>query len=386
MAEKYRMKTKYTGVYERFSEERTHNGKPDICFDICYKLDGKLVWEKAGWVSEGYSAKLASEIRAERLRSIRHGQELPKQKKKAPFFKDVAEKYFEWAKVSKPHSASSDINRYNCYLRDRFAYKRLNEITSFDLERMKSELLKQGLSPATTKHALVLSRQIVNKSIAWGMYKGENPIKGVKMPVIQNQRERFLSYEEANRLLSELKKTSSQLHDMALLSLHCGLRAGEIFNLKSQDLDFENRLITILDPKNKQSRKAFMTDTVKEMLLSRVTNNPNELVFKDRNGNKIKAVSKAFHKVVEKLGFNKGITDTRQLITFHSLRHTFASWLALQGETILTIKELLGHKTLAMTQRYAHLIPDQKRQATLRLENSFNEKMNGKTQLKLDNL
>ena len=82
MAKKYRKTTKHTGVYERISEERTHNGKPDVCFDIAYRIDGKLVWEKAGWLSEGYSAKLASEIRAERLRSLRHGQELPKQKKK----------------------------------------------------------------------------------------------------------------------------------------------------------------------------------------------------------------------------------------------------------------------------------------------------------------
>ena len=54
-----RVRTKYKGVYERESEQR-HNGKPDVCFDIAYRLDGKLIWEKAGWVSEGYSAKLAS--------------------------------------------------------------------------------------------------------------------------------------------------------------------------------------------------------------------------------------------------------------------------------------------------------------------------------------
>ena len=92
------------------------------------------------------------------------------------------------------------------------------------------------------------------------MYKGQNPIKNVKLPVLQNQRERFLSHEEADILLNELKKvSSSQLHDMALLSLHCGLRAGEIFNLKGQDLDFENEIINISDPKNKERRKAFMT-------------------------------------------------------------------------------------------------------------------------------
>jgi hypothetical protein len=64
MPKKYRKPTKYTGVYERISKERTHNGKSDVCFDIAYKMDGKKVWEKVGWAREGYSAKVASEIRA----------------------------------------------------------------------------------------------------------------------------------------------------------------------------------------------------------------------------------------------------------------------------------------------------------------------------------
>ena len=65
---------------------------------------------------------------------------------------------------------------------------------------------------------------------------------------------------------------------------------------------------------------------------------------------------------------------------FHSLRHTHASWLALQGESLLTIAESLGHKTLAMVKRYAHLIPDEKKRAALDLEKSFNEVVNKKSE------
>ena len=363
--------TKHTGVYERLASAKKHNGKPDICFDIAYKLDGKLMWEKAGWTSEGYTAKLASQIRAERLRSLRHGEELPKQRKKAPYFKDVAAKYLMWAEQNKTRNGRDEESRYRNYLSPYFDNKRLNEISSFDLERLKADLSKDGLAPQTVKHVLIVFREIFNKSILWGMYRGENPIKGVKMPTVQNQRQRFLSHEEANLLLIELAKTSKQLHDMTLLSLHCGLRAGEIFNLKGQDLDFENELINIADPKNKETRKAYMTKAVKEMFLELVPLSPDEFIFKSKNGDKIKAVSASFHRVSGKLGFNKGITDRRQRITFHSLRHTFASWLALQGEPILTIKELLGHKSLAMTTKYAHLMPDQKRRAALNLEKAF---------------
>ncbi|MRS04778.1 site-specific integrase, partial [bacterium] len=248
-------------------------------------------------------------------------------------------------------------------------------ITSFELEQPKTKLSKEGLADGSVKNCLSLFSQIVNKAILWGMYKGDNPIKGVKMPVLQNQRERFLSHKEADSLLAELMKKSVLLHDMALLSLHCGLRAGEIFNLKGQDLDFENGLIHIADPKNKESRKAFITKDVKAALMKRKPESPDGHVFTDRwHGGKVIHVSSLFWRVIKDLGFNDGIKDPRQRITFHSLRHTFASWLALQGETILTIKELLGHKTLAMTARYAHLIPDHKRRATLNLEKVFNKK------------
>jgi integrase len=332
---------------------------------IAYKREGKKIWEKVGWLSEGYSAKVASQLRAERVRNIRHGEELPKEKIKAPYFREVAEKYLEWATINKTREGRDEKSRYKNNLKERFENKRLNEITSLDLENLKNDLTKEGLAPGTVKHCLMLFRQIFNKAILWGMYKGENPIKGVKLPTLNNQRERFLSHEEADRLLNELQKVSAQLHDEALISLHCGLRAGEIFNLKGYDLDFANGLINISYPKNKESRKAFMTDS------------PDGYVFKDRkHGEKIQHGSAAYGRTVKKLGFNDGITDPRQKITFHSLRHTFASWLAMQGETILTIKELLGHKTLAMTVRYSHLLPYHKRQAALNLEKAFNNKRN----------
>jgi integrase len=364
--------TEFRGVYQRLSDKRVFKKKPDVCFDISYKYKGKLVWEKVGWLSEGYNAKMADQVRAERVRSIRHGLELPKEKK-APYFKDVASKYLMWAQKNKAREGKDDASLYKNHLSEFFDDKQLNGISSFDLERFKADLSKKGLSPASVKHCLVLFRQIVNKAIAWRLYQGENPIKGVKMPTVQNQKLRFLSHDEAIRLLNALSEKSETLHDMALLSLHTGLRAGEIFNLKGQDLDFINGIITVIDTKNKRTRQAFMTDSVKTILMNRKPASPDIYIFRDRrHGGKIQAVSALFRRVVTQLKFNKGVKDPRQKMTFHSLRHTFASWLALQGETLLTIKELLGHQALAMTERYSHLIPDHKRRAVLTLESAFN--------------
>jgi len=229
------------------------------------------------------------------------------------------------------------------------------------------------------KHCLVLVREIFNKTIEWGKYKGTNPVKGVKLPILSNKRERFLSHDEADKLLTELKTVSKSVHDQALLSLHCGLRAGEIFKLRGCDLDFENGIIRILDPKNKASRAAYMTLSVKEMFKARLPKNLNDLIFADRwNGETIKNVSKTFERTVDSLGLNKDVEDTRQRVVFHSLRHSFGAWLAIQGTPLLAIAELMGHKTISMTQRYAHLTPDMKKRATLDLEASFEASRNGK--------
>jgi len=152
------------------------------------------------------------------------------------------------------------------------------------------------------------------------------------------------------------------------------MRAGEIFALKCGHIDLENGIILIADTKDSaegRGRKVYMTESVKRILERHTKSEPEALVFEARNGGKIDQISKAFARVVNRLGLNNGITDPRQRVYFHTLRHTFASWLAQRGETLLTIKELLGHKTIAMTERYSHLIPDHKRQAVKGIEETL---------------
>ena len=221
------------------------------------------------------------------------------------------------------------------------------------------------------KHCLVLVREIYNKAVEWRKYRGPNPIKEVKLPSLNNRRERFLTHEEADLLLEKLEKVCNpdkRNHDISLLSLHTGMRFGEIANLKAQDVDFQNGLIRIMDPKNKHNRSVYMTRAVRELLEERIPKDANELIFKERwHRGADPVVSKAFDDAVRELGFNKGVEDRRQRVVFHTLRHTFGSWLAIQGTPLLTIKELIGRKTLAMTERYAHLSPDVKKDATLAL-------------------
>ncbi|MGO9530340.1 MAG: tyrosine-type recombinase/integrase [Syntrophobacteraceae bacterium] len=373
---------KYAGVYYREHSTRKHDGKPDKCFEINFRVGGDLHWEKIGWLSEGYSAQSGSQIRGDRIRTLRHGEELPTRKKE-PRFEEIWKKYHSWAKTSRK-SFSAELNRYEKHLEPRFGKKRLSEITPLALEELKSELTAKS-SDQTIKHILVLVRQIINKAIAWDLWQGINPVKKIKLPNPNNQREKYLEPEQAEKILEELGKISPQWRDIAFLSLSTGMRPKEIFDLKWNDLNFADGIIYILDPKpvgRSESEKVYMNEELERMFKTRKDQiesqkdkkeefSPDQHIFQIRRkiGGKITEVSDTFQRVVDALGFNKGVIDRRQKITFYTCRHTFASWLALEGVPILTIQKLMRHSNITMTMRYAHLSPSHEKSELAKLQN-----------------
>lgn len=395
--------TQYPGVRYRTHKERKYNGKLDRYFSIRYKRDGKTVEESVGWASQGMNAQKATKIRSDIVQNIKLGKRPQSLREKRTLesaaliaeaknkeqkilenytFDQLGQKYIEWSKANKK-SWRDDYLRYDLHLKPILGEKPLIKISSFDLEKLKSTLqkkkvhrknpkLQRSLSPATVKHCLVLARQMFNKAIIRGLFNGPNPVKKIKLPKLNNTRLRFLSYQEAHLLLSKLICKSPQVHDQALIALHCGLRFGEIANLTLADLNFNNGIIQIRDPKG-ASRQAYMTDEVKVMLQTRSPSNASDFIFPGKNGSRQGSISNSFDRAVRDIGLNEGISDRRDKVVFHTLRHTFGSWLAIQGTPILTIKELMGHKTIEMTMRYAHLIPDQKIAAIKELSDEFSK-------------
>jgi len=282
---------------------------------------------------------------------------------------DLWKKFDAWIDTERK-SAHVDRSRWRQHIAPRLASITLQEITPAVLERLKTDLARQGYSHQTQNHVLALIRAMFNKARLWNLYKEENPVSKLGLKKPDNKRERFLSRAEAEKLLEELAKVSPRLRNIALLSLHTGMRVGEIFALRWSHVDLDNALIHIADAKA-GSRTVYMTDNVKRMLQNLEPKEPSHLVFPGREGKQSRWVSNAFASAVKRLGFNKGITDRRQKVVFHTLRHTFASWLAMNGTPIMTIRELMGHKSVIMCERYAKLAPEHVRDAVRKFEDEW---------------
>ncbi len=360
---------KFTGVYEYLSETNKVKSKPDRCFYIRFKDQyNEDKWEKIGWLSEGYSAQLAHKIRQERVTSVRHGN-MPENQKNLTFG-DIWKEYDKWLDQGRkqPHD---DRQRYRDYIKPFLENTPVNNISPVQLEEIKNKLFQRNLAPATVKHCLVIVRQVINKAIIWGYWNGVNPVQKIKMPQVENKRERFLTKQEARDLIEELGKRSEQTQNMAIVSLETGLRAGEIFSMRWHDINYNARIINIRG-KGGVDRQVYITDQVLSVLENQSLKTK-VYVFESRVGGPVKEVSDSFDRAVQKLGLNQGATDRKQTISFHTLRHTFASWLAMEGTPLLTIKELMGHKSFEMTMRYSHLCPDHKQDAVSKISGSWSD-------------
>lgn len=382
----------YKGLMVKEHPTRRHGPHPDKCYGYRMQVDGKRRFEILGWASAtGWTPKKAM-VEMERLREaaktgsgpasraeMKALAEAEKQARAEAEATRVAEeerdnltfgRFYEETylpqQVADNKSAGAlraEKGLFKNWLTPSLAQKPLKDIAPIHLEAIKKKMTDAGRSARSIEYALALVRQVFNLARQRDRYDGLSPTSKVKKPSEDNQRLRFLTHDEADLLIAALDERSQDVHDMALLSLHCGLRAGEIFRLEWGDIDLERGVITIrgtsrrvgTQTKSGKSRPAIMTDAVRSMVESRPRGGHHNLVFPGREGKRIVQASDTFPRVVEALGLNEGIVDDRQRVVFHTLRHTFASRLVEQGVDLFTVKELMGHSTTKMTERYSHL-------------------------------
>ena len=381
------------GIRYREHETRKHGKRPDRYWCIQYKLKGRNVNEAVGWWSGGANQAQCEELLAELRRNHKNGQgpQTLKEMRAAGQEKRSAEAeaqelaHHETTTLAefweRDYLPKASLNKSRHSLTAEALFRRrwlapladlpLAEIRTGHLERMVlAPLLAAGKSPRTIEYALAVFSIIWNAARELNIVRGESPSAKVKRPRQDNKRDRFLSKTEAVQLLAALKKRSQDVHDLALLSLFSGLRAGECLALTWADINLEEGVIFVKDTKNKRNRHAYITAEIREMFERRtISRGETVLVFPGGAGGSCQwGVSHTFASTVKALGLNDGLTDRRQKVVFHSLRHTFASWLVQKGEPLYMVGELLGHSDLKMTMRYAHLAPETKKIAARSLE------------------
>jgi integrase len=195
---------------------------------------------------------------------------------------------------------------------------------------------------ATIKHALGVAHR------EWGWLK-VNPGPRVRAPREPRGRLRYLSDDERKRLLDACRASSDRrLYALVAVALGTGARQGELLALRWTDVDVAGRRAILEDTKNGERRTLALAGSALDELreLARVRQIGTDLVFASQRG-----VAAFPRRPWEEALVATGLKDFR----FHDLRHTFASYLAMSGATLAELAEALGHRTLAMVKRYAHL-------------------------------
>lgn len=388
--------TKTPGIRFRSHSTRKNGVGFDKYFAIRMYVDGKRIEQGLGWATEGWSEKKAAAVLAElkanktlgtgpatlqEKREIRQQAEIEAAEREAEekarnitygyIFK---ERYYPHVQHNRRNQRSiereEDLHRL--WIAPVLADRPIREVMPIHLERIKKNMTKAGRAPRTIQYCLAVVRQVFNYALNNNLFEGKNPAGatgGVKRPKVDNRRTRFLSRQEAADILKILSERTPNIHDMALFALYTGARAGEVFNLKWGDADLFQGVAMLTDTKSGKNRAVYLTKDVKDMLARRRPENPQgaALVFTARGDIKITRISNSFAKVVNELKLNEGVTDPRQRVMFHTLRHTFASWLAMDGINPFHLKELLGHSDLKLTERYSHLSESALKQAAMRI-------------------
>lgn len=270
--------------------------------------------------------------------------------------------------------------------------KQLGDITSWDIQKWISERKKKGFKAATINRRVSTLKGVLSKAVQWGVIQS-NPLAQIKpLKIDSKPRVRFLSAIEESRLREAMDKREARIRKnrlsgnfwreqrgydklpektagfcdhikpMVLLALNTGMRKGELFNLKWSDIDLNLKLLTVegRTAKSSNTRHIPLNREASQILKKMYRQNNDGYVFKNsKTGEKFTDVKKAWSKLKQDARLNN--------FRFHDLRHSFASKLVAEGVDLYTVKELLGHSTIQMTERYAHLAPGRKAEAVEKL-------------------
>lgn len=248
-------------------------------------------------------------------------------------------------------SASSQVNqgKHLTWWRGHIGVLSLADVTPAIVVEAREALAKDHAPATVVRYLAALSHAFTIAVKEWGWVE-DSPMRRVTKPKEPRGRVRFLSDEERGRLLEACRASDNPyLYPVVVLALSTGARKMEILSLRWQDVDFQRQVLTLHDTKNGERRVLPLQGHAWELVQhhAKVRRIDSPFVFPSRNGHKAFDIRRAWEATLKQAN----ILD----FCFHDLRHSAASYLAMDGASLAEIAEILRHKTLAMVKRYAHL-------------------------------
>ena len=292
--------------------------------------------------------KWATETEAD----IQRGLRFPQHEAERHTLANLVDRQLEAVKLHRPH----DYERQRVILgwwKDKLGVRTLAAIAAKPaiLASARDDLMTdEGKSPGTVNRYLsALSKAFSNAVKEWHWLR-DNPLRNIAKTEEPRGRVRYLSDEERTRLLEACRKSEYKpLYLLTLFAMTTGMRRGELFGLRWQDIDLDRRIAVLQNTKNGDRRSVPVVPEVAELLREhgKVRKLGNDQVFVTDGPAEVWLFDKAWYAALKAAK----VKDFR----WHDLRHTAASYLAMSGATTAEIAAVLGHRTLQMVKRYAHL-------------------------------
>lgn len=315
--------------------------------------------------TEATERKLAEKIHAKVVTQIAEGKWFERPTGEDKTIKDLFDKYI--AEYSVPNKAEHTIKQDRGFAKSMvefFGDIPLTEITASRISAYKAYLRSRGLSSTTINHQRGVISHAFKKAVREWEWLKENPVEKVSREKVRNARDRWLTLEEEKKLLDccviyatgreNVQIPHYWLQEIVLFDLNTGMRMDELLSLEWANVDLFRKTVTVMRSKNGEKRTIPLNQKAFELLKAKtkVRDIRTKYVFASEAGTKIDArnLRRGFYDALERAG----IEDFR----FHDLRHTFATRLAQAGIDLYKIAKLMGHKTIAMTQRYSHHYPE----------------------------
>jgi integrase len=276
---------------------------------------------------------------------------------KSPTFADFVERRYVPARSSQKRNPRDDASIFRAHLLPEFGALPLASITTARVEQYRARLLQSGLATGSIINVLRLLGSTLRYAFDIEMLARLPKIKKPR-PVV-TQFAHLKTENEVRAFLSAAKEEGPLVFACYATAIASGLRAGELFGLRWSDIDFDKRLITVARSYDKPTKTGKIRyvpifDLLLPILREWRLQNPSELVFCTSIGTMYTPTARIQSQTL------KGVLKRAELprLRFHDLRHSFASQWVLHGGDIFKLQRILGHSSMAMTQRYAHLAPD----------------------------